>query len=78
MRAVDGEAERRSPDPMLQPSLDHVGDQRLLIHRLAEVAFVVVAGNSAHTLQVRMCGREHLEAGQNPGADQLVRCGRND
>ena len=78
MRAIDGEAERRPVCPRVDPGLDDVGDQRRLVHRLGQIALVVVAGDGADAGQVGRCRREHPERRQVAGLDQLLCCRADD
>jgi hypothetical protein len=46
---IDGKAQRRPVLPALEPRGHDIGNQIGLVHRVGQVAFVVVAGEGADT-----------------------------
>jgi hypothetical protein len=59
--AIDGEAQGRAILAALKPCRDDVGDELRLVHRLRQVALVIVAGDCADPGQVRMRWSENAE-----------------
>jgi len=66
--AIDREAEGWAPNAVLQPGLHDVGDQRLLVHRIAEVAFVIVTGDGAHAFRSGCAGANTLKLDRIPAS----------
>src|SRR5690554_3574249 len=78
MGAVYAEAKRRAILAKLQPRLDNIRDEHVLVHRLGQLAFVVIPSHRLDARKVRVRWGEHAEVREIARVNQVLRRRRDD